>query len=86
MFDCVCLAMGAGQPRDLDVPGRKLENVLYAMQYLVAQNQKCSGESTDGSGMVTAEDKVVAVIGGGDTGSDCFAGRAHTGLYGEERV
>ena len=71
MFDCICLAIGAGRPRDLDVPGRKLENVLFAMQYLSAQNQKCSGESTDRSGVVTARGKVVVVIGGGDTGSDC---------------
>ncbi|MHC4120654.1 MAG: glutamate synthase subunit beta [Planctomycetota bacterium] len=71
MFDCVCLAMGAGQPRDLGVPGREVDNVLFAMQYLSAQNKTCSGESVDHSGVPTAKEKVVVVIGGGDTGGDC---------------
>jgi glutamate synthase (NADPH/NADH) small chain len=71
MFDCICLTMGAGQPRDLNVPGRGYENVLFAMEYLTAQNKLNSSESMDGRQIVTAEDKVVVVIGGGDTGSDC---------------
>ena len=71
MFDAVCLAMGAGQPRDLDVPGRELDNILFAMDYLSAQNKRCSGEPASQSNAVTAGDKVVVVIGGGDTGSDC---------------
>jgi len=71
MFNCICLAMGAGQPRDLDVPGRKFQNVVFAMEYLSAQNKTCSGEPVDQPGVVTAKDKVVIVIGGGDTGSDC---------------
>jgi glutamate synthase (NADPH/NADH) small chain len=71
MFDCVCLAMGAGQPRDLNIPGRGYENILFAMEYLSSQNRICSGESIDESGIVMAKDKVVVVIGGGDTGSDC---------------
>ncbi len=73
MFDAVCLTMGAGQPRDLDVPGRNLKNILFAMDYLSAQNRRCSNEVTDEADVVpvTARDRVVAVIGGGDTGSDC---------------
>jgi NADPH-dependent glutamate synthase beta subunit-like oxidoreductase len=71
MFDCVCLAMGTGQPRDLNIPGRGYENILFAMEYLSSQNKICSGEPIDESGIVTAKDKVVVVIGGGDTGSDC---------------
>ena len=71
MFDAVCLAMGAGQPRDLDVPGRNLKNILFAMDYLSAQNRRCSGESAGQADFVTARNKVVVVIGGGDTGSDC---------------
>lgn len=71
MFDAVCLAMGAGQPRDLDVPGRNLNNILFAMDYLSAQNRRCSGESAGQADFVTARNKVVVVIGGGDTGSDC---------------
>jgi len=69
-FDCVCLAMGAGQPRDLAVQGRGYENVLFAMDYLTAQNKICAGEPDKGP-VVTAKDKNVVVIGGGDTGSDC---------------
>ena len=71
MFDCICLTMGAGQPRDLNIPGRGYENVLFAMDYLTAQNKLLASESVDEHEVVTAEDKVVVVIGGGDTGSDC---------------
>lgn len=70
-FDGIMLAMGAEEPRDLKVPGRGLDNVLYAMDYLVVQNQICGEESLEGANIVSAKDKVVVVIGGGDTGSDC---------------
>ncbi len=60
MFDCVLLAMGSRQPRSLNVTGADLQNVVYAMDFLTAQNQPWR-----------ARDKVVVVIGGGDTGSDC---------------
>ncbi len=71
MFDCVCLAMGAGQPRDLNIVGRGYENILFAMDYLKTQNKICSGEEIDESVIITAKNKAVVVIGGGDTGSDC---------------
>jgi len=71
MFDCICLTMGAGQPRDLNIAGRGYENILFAMDYLKTQNKLCSGEDTDESKIPTAMNKVVVVIGGGDTGSDC---------------
>jgi glutamate synthase (NADPH) small chain len=71
MFDCICLAMGAGVPRDLDIPGRGYENILFAIDYLTTQNKICRGEPVDESTVVTAKNKVVVVIGGGDTGSDC---------------
>ncbi|HUT28274.1 MAG TPA: glutamate synthase subunit beta [Sedimentisphaerales bacterium] len=71
MFDCACLTMGARQPRDLAVPGRGYENVVFAMDYLTEQNKLNAGEASDESRLVTAKDKVVIVIGGGDTGSDC---------------
>ncbi len=71
MFDCVILTMGAGQPRDLNVQGRGYENIIFAVEYLSSQNKLCSGEPVDEAGLVTARDKVVVVIGGGDTGSDC---------------
>jgi glutamate synthase (NADPH/NADH) small chain len=70
MFDAICLAMGAEQARDLNVPGRGYENILFAWDYLANQNKICSGELTE-SDMVTAKGKSVVVIGGGDTGSDC---------------
>ncbi len=71
IFDCICLTMGAGQPRDLVAAGREYRNILFAMDYLTMQNRLDSGEPMDGVDMVTVRDKVVIVIGGGDTGSDC---------------
>jgi glutamate synthase (NADPH) small chain len=70
MFDCVCLTMGAGCPRDLNIPGRGYENILFAMDFLTAQNKINALESINVK-TITAKDKVVVVIGGGDTGSDC---------------
>jgi NADPH-dependent glutamate synthase beta subunit-like oxidoreductase len=71
MFDCVCLTMGARQPRDLAVPGRGYENVVFAMDYLTAQNRLSSGEPSENPAPISVRDKAVIVIGGGDTGSDC---------------
>ena len=71
MFDCICLTMGACQPRDLNIPGRGYENILFAMEYLTTQNKLNASEPIDDGKIVTAENKVVVVIGGGDTGSDC---------------
>ena len=71
MFDAVCLTMGAGVPRDLNVPGRGLENVLFAMDFLTRQNRANAGLPGADPQRVTAQDRIVAVIGGGDTGSDC---------------
>jgi len=71
MFDCICLTMGAGEPRDLAVTGRGYENVVYAWDYLVQQNKICAGELPDSTKIFSAKDKTVVVIGGGDTGSDC---------------
>ena len=71
MFDAVCLTMGAGQPRDLNVPGRDNANIMFAWDFLTAQNKLCSGEPVDSDSVPNAKDKVVVVIGGGDTGSDC---------------
>jgi NADPH-dependent glutamate synthase beta subunit-like oxidoreductase len=70
-FDCICLTMGAGQPRDLNIVGRDYENILFAMDYLKTQNKICNAEPLDESKIITAKNKVVVVIGGGDTGSDC---------------
>lgn len=70
-FDAICLTMGAGQPRDLDVPGRELQNVHYAMDYLSQQNRINAGQKVPYNQRISAEGKIVVVIGGGDTGSDC---------------
>lgn len=71
MFDCICLAIGAAQPRDLAVPGRGYDNIIFAMDFLKTQNKLNAAELSDDSDIITAKDKVVVVIGGGDTGSDC---------------
>ncbi len=71
MFDAVCLTMGAGQPRDLVVPGRGFENILFAMDFLRRQNCINAGEPVDAAEDVSAKGRVVVVIGGGDTGSNC---------------
>jgi NAD(P)H-dependent glutamate synthase small subunit len=70
-FDAMCLTLGAGEPRDLGVPGRELKNVHFAMQYLSQQNHLNAGDPVDAAKRICAKDKVVVVIGGGDTGSDC---------------
>lgn len=70
-FDVLVLAGGAEQPRDLPVPGRALDGVHYAMDYLVQQNRRVAGLPIDGE-PILAEGKHVVVIGGGDTGSDCI--------------
>ena len=70
-FDAVCLALGAEQPRDLPVPGRDLDGIHFAMEYLIQQNQVNAGDSLPVE-QITAKDKRVVIIGGGDTGSDCL--------------
>ena len=71
MFDAICLTMGAGQPRDLMVPGRGYENIFFAMDFLTQQNRLNCGEKIDLDEIIRAKGKNVVVIGGGDTGSDC---------------
>jgi NAD(P)H-dependent glutamate synthase small subunit len=71
-FDAICLTMGAGQPRELNVPGRELDGICFAMDFLTRQNRVIAGEiPPDARGGLSVRDKVVLVIGGGDTGSDC---------------
>lgn len=70
-FDAVVLTGGCQVPRDLKVEGRELEGVYYAMEYLITQNRKNAGKPLKGKD-IDAKDKVVVVIGGGDTGSDCI--------------
>jgi glutamate synthase (NADPH/NADH) small chain len=68
-FDAVVLAAGAERSRDLPVPGRDLEGVHYAMEFLPQQNKVNAGGKVEGQ--IRADGKDVIVIGGGDTGSDC---------------
>lgn len=70
-FDAIVLSGGAEQPRDLPVEGRKLKGIHFAMDYLTQQNRSNMGQTFNGS-RITAKDKNVIVIGGGDTGSDCI--------------
>lgn len=70
-FDAVCLCMGAEQPRDLPIEGRDLNGVYFALQLLQQQNRVIAGREFDKKERITARDKNVLVIGGGDTGSDC---------------
>jgi glutamate synthase (NADPH/NADH) small chain len=68
-FDAVLLAGGAEQSRDLPVPGRELDGIHFAMEFLPQQNRANAGDKV--KGQITAAGKHVVVIGGGDTGSDC---------------
>jgi glutamate synthase (NADPH/NADH) small chain len=68
--DATMIAIGAGRPRELDVPGRDLEGVVLAMDYLTAQNAVIGGERASAAHDVRG--KRVVILGGGDTGSDCL--------------
>jgi|WetSurMetagenome_2_1015567.scaffolds.fasta_scaffold00148_3 glutamate synthase (NADPH) small chain len=69
-YQAVLVTMGAGEPRDLKVPGRDLGGIRFAMEYLTESNRRVAGLPLDGT-PVSGEGKNVLVIGGGDTGSDC---------------
>ncbi len=74
-FDAVAMTGGAEAPRDLEVPGRALDGIHFAMDFLPQQNKRNAGDSEDRAaphGTITAAGKHVVVIGGGDTGSDCI--------------
>ncbi len=73
-YDAVVVATGALVPRDLPIPGRDLSGVHFAMEYLVQQNRVGAGDTV--TDQITAEDKHVVILGGGDTGADCI-GTAH---------
>jgi glutamate synthase (NADPH/NADH) small chain len=69
-YDAVLLAIGSTQARDLDVPGRGLEGIHLAMDYLTQQNRRIAGKPVLGKD-ISAAGKTVVILGGGDTGSDC---------------
>jgi glutamate synthase (NADPH/NADH) small chain len=73
-FDAIVLAGGAEEPRTLDIPGAELPGVRLAMEFLTQQNKRNAGDVEERAaprGTISAKDKHVIVIGGGDTGSDC---------------
>jgi glutamate synthase (NADPH/NADH) small chain len=71
-FDAVVLCGGAMKPRDLDVPGRELEGVHFAMELLTQQNRRVAGDSIPSDQAIVATGRRVVILGGGDTGSDCL--------------
>jgi len=71
-YDALVLTGGSESPRDLPVPGRELDGVHFAMDFLPQQNRRVSQENLNVSKEILAKDKDVIVIGGGDTGSDCI--------------
>jgi glutamate synthase (NADPH/NADH) small chain len=75
-FEAIVLAGGSTRPRDLPVPGRELKGIHFAMEYLTLQNRRCEGDRVADDQFISAADKHVIIIGGGDTGADCL-GTAH---------
>src|SRR5207237_7948561 len=79
-FDAVVLATGATKPRDLPIPGRELKGIHFAMEFLHANTKSLLDSKLQDGQYISAQDKHVIVIGGGDTGTDCVGteiGRAH---------
>jgi glutamate synthase (NADPH/NADH) small chain len=75
-FDAILLTGGATLPRDLTVPGRELDGIHFAMEYLPQANRRCEGDTVPEAALISAKGKRVVIIGGGDTGADCL-GTAH---------
>lgn len=71
-FDAYCLCTGTPQARDLNIPGRDLKGVHFALELLAQQNRVLAGQAFTAAERITAHGKNVLVIGGGDTGSDCI--------------
>jgi glutamate synthase (NADPH/NADH) small chain len=81
-FDAVVLSGGAEWPRNLDVTGRELDGIHYAMDFLTQQNKRDAGDPESvaaPNGTISAKGKHVIVVGGGDTGSDCIGTSARQG-------
>ncbi len=71
-FDAICLCGGATHARDLPIPGRDLEGVHFAMDFLPLQNKRVAGDTIAEAQFISAKGKRVIIIGGGDTGADCL--------------
>ncbi len=75
-FDAILLCTGSEVPRDLDVPGRELAGVHFAMDFLPQQNRRVAGDPVPDGEALLATGEDVVILGGGDTGSDCI-GTSH---------
>jgi glutamate synthase (NADPH/NADH) small chain len=75
-FDAVVIATGATQPRDLPIPGRELDGIHQAMEFLPMANRAQEGDYGVDDVAISAKDRKVVIIGGGDTGADCL-GTSH---------
>jgi glutamate synthase (NADPH/NADH) small chain len=71
-FDAICLCGGATQARDLPIEGRQYDGIHFAMDYLTGQNRRVAGDTIDEVCFISARDRDVIIIGGGDTGADCL--------------
>lgn len=71
-YDAIVLACGSEHPRDLNIPGREMNGIHFAMDFLTRQNKLCEGDKIESKNLISAKGKHVVVIGGGDTGSDCI--------------
>ncbi len=71
-YDAIALCAGSRAPRDLAIPGRDLPGVHFAMEYLEQSNRRQAGDKIPAPDVIDAHDKIVVVLGGGDTGSDCI--------------
>jgi glutamate synthase (NADPH/NADH) small chain len=75
-YDAIVLCGGAPAPRDLQIPGRELSGIHFAVDYLTQQNRRLAGDTIPAADAISAAGKRVVIIGGGDTGADCL-GTAH---------
>lgn len=75
-FDAICLTCGSRVPRDLQIEGRDLNGIYFAMDYLTQSNRRAAGAKIPEETLIDTEGKKVVIIGGGDTGADCL-GTAH---------
>jgi glutamate synthase (NADPH/NADH) small chain len=71
-FHAILLAAGAEQPRDLNIPGRELNGIFFAMDFLPQHNRRNAGDFIPGDRWISAAGRHVVIIGGGDTGADCL--------------
>ncbi len=81
-YDAVLLCIGSEHPRDLPIPGRNLQGIHFAMNFLPQQNRRVAGRPVDSNFDISAKGKHVVIIGGGDTGADCLGTSRRQGAAG----